>query len=199
VLVGQLDRNEAHGLADDSFGVSSIRLVAFYKGLDVSWRDAAHVVAELGDLVRPIAGTATGCHPDKARRLILEELHHFAAAEFAIEDRDAILLRAVNLKGILRQTQPDKANIPHGTVTHLLRSKTTKSLHVEAFGGPFHFINLGETPHCLARIVPEDCVSSRLSLYMGDPLGDLRTVQGDTVEKAQGTDRLIERWPRNTL
>ena len=108
----------------------------------------------------------------------------------------------MNLKGILRQTQPDGANISHGTVTplwRLWRSKTTKSLHVEAFGGPFHFMNLGETPHCLARIVPEDCVSSRLSLYMGDPLGDLRTVQGDTVEKAQGADRLIERWPRNTL
>ena len=168
MLVGRLDRNEAHGLADDSFadnfGVSGIRLAAFHKGLDVSSRDAAHVMAELGDLVRSIVGTATGCHPDKASRLILEGLHHFAASEFAIEDRDAIPLRAVNLKDILRQTQLDSANISHGTVTPLWRSKTTKSLHVEAFGGPFHFINLGETPHCLARIVPEDCVSSRLSL-----------------------------------
>jgi len=34
---------------------------------------------------------------------------------------------------------------------------------------------------------------------MGDPLGDLRTVQGDTVEKAQGADHLIERRPKNTL
>ena len=109
MLVGRLDRNEAHGLADDSFadnfGVSGIRLAAFHKGLDVSSRDAAHVMAELGDLVRSIVGTATGCHPDKASRLILEGLHHFAASEFAIEDRDAIPLRAVNLKDILRQTQ----------------------------------------------------------------------------------------------
>lgn len=100
VLVGRLDRNEAHDLADDkfadSFGVSGIRLAAFYKGLDVSWRDASHIVADLGNLVRPIMGTATGCHPNKASPLILEELHHFAAAELAIEDRDAILLRAVN-------------------------------------------------------------------------------------------------------
>lgn len=64
---------------------------------------------------------------------------------------------------------------------------------------PRFTINLGETPHCLARIAPEYSVSSRLSLYIGDPLGDLRTVQGDTVEKAQGAASLIERLPENAL
>ena len=125
LLRSRFDRNEPHGLArhglTDGLGVRCICFTPFNEGLDIGRGNKPHVVAEPGDLASLIMGAATVFDSDNAGRLLREEMQHFTTSQPPAEKLRAVLICSVNLKNVLRQIQPDGANLLHGTVPPLWR------------------------------------------------------------------------------
>ena len=88
LLVFGLDRDEAHvwsaGRLADGDGVVEVVLscpTALAIWGDEAWIDDACVVAEAGELARPVVGAGAGFHGDQSRWCIGEELEKLLALE----------------------------------------------------------------------------------------------------------------------
>src|SRR5690606_15247842 len=96
-------------------------------GLHVSRRNQPDLVAESGDLARPIVRPAARLHAHKTRRLPGEIGKQLGTAELAPHLNRPVRADAVDLENRLRQVQPDRDNLLHGTVLSLPERPTISS------------------------------------------------------------------------
>src|SRR5690606_32852823 len=122
-------------------------------GLHVSRRNQPDLVAESGDLARPIVRPAARLHAHKTRRLPGEIGKQLGTAELAPHLNRPVRADAVNLENRLRQVQPDRDNLLHGTVLSLPERPTISS--------PWH-----RMPQSRGRSTPS---TARASVSCRDP------------------------------
>src|SRR6266436_6345028 len=113
-----LDRDKAHRwpahrLAD-RLGIRRVVLVAPDIGLGIGRWDQPHVVAQLGDLARPIMRRRTRLHPDQTGRQLGKERQNLPATHRTTEGHHARSINPVHLKHCFGQIQPDRCNLFHG-------------------------------------------------------------------------------------
>ncbi|CAG1013347.1 hypothetical protein RHIZO_04481 [Rhizobiaceae bacterium] len=104
------------GFSWSGFRIRRIGLATLYVGLHVGRRDQPHLMAESGDLARPVMRSATCLHADQAWCELAKEAQHLAAPQLAAHDDMTFACDTVDLEERLRQVQPDRANLFHGTV-----------------------------------------------------------------------------------
>ncbi len=117
LLVRALEGHKAHGRAPgglaDRLSIGHVVLVPLDKGLDVSGRDEADRVAELGDLAAPIMRAATGLQGHGTGRQRCEERQKLAAAQLLAKDHRARAVSPMQLKDVLGEIESDGAHRVH--------------------------------------------------------------------------------------
>jgi hypothetical protein len=118
LLLRSLDRHEAHGgpahgLAD-GFGIGRIVLVALHVRFDVAGRHQAHVMPVTGDLSRPEVRGAAGLNADNTGRQSGKEARDLAPPEAPAQNDLPGSVNPVELENMLRDIDPDGANLVHG-------------------------------------------------------------------------------------
>jgi hypothetical protein len=112
-----LDRDEAHRrpahrLADRR-RVRRILLVPPDIGFRVGRRDQPYVVAQSGQLARPVMRRGTGFHADQAARQLGEERQNLGAAQRPADRHRPRPINPMHLEQRLGQIQADRANPDH--------------------------------------------------------------------------------------
>jgi hypothetical protein len=115
LLVRALEGHKAHGRAlgglADRLGISSAVLLSLDKGLDVSGRDEADRVAELGDLATPVVSAATGLQGHGTGRQRCEERQKLAAAQLLAKDHRARAVSPMELKDVLGKIESERDRV----------------------------------------------------------------------------------------
>lgn len=106
-------RGPAHGFAD-GFGIGRIMLVALHIRFDIAGRHQTHVVPATSDLTRPEVGGAAGLNADNAGRQSGKEVCYLAPAQPPVQNNFPRSVNSVELENMLREIDPDGANLVHG-------------------------------------------------------------------------------------
>src|SRR5215469_18354354 len=113
------DRNQAHarplGRFTDGLCIGRIVLPPLDERLDVGRRDQAHIMTQLSDLTRPVVRPGTGFHRDDAPGLRCEEIEKLRASDALAKEHMPGAIRSMYLEHVLRDVQPDRANLLHGS------------------------------------------------------------------------------------
>jgi hypothetical protein len=131
---------EARGLAD-GFGVSRIVLVAFHIRLDVAGRHQTHVMPATSDLARPEVRSAAGLNANNTGWQSGKEARDLAPTQPSAQNDSPEPVNPVELENMLREIDPDGANLAHGWLLSLVISTTT-ILALRCREGAIHPISL---------------------------------------------------------
>jgi hypothetical protein len=91
-------------------------------------------------LPRPMVRRSARLKPDRARGQRTKKLQQLGATQLPPNNHCAPGINPVNLKHVLRNIQPNRANLVHGRLL-LDESSTTSSWHIDAVAGAVHLIN----------------------------------------------------------
>src|SRR6516225_9879786 len=72
------------------------------------------MMAQLGDLTRPVVRTGTGFHRDDARGLRCEETEKLHASDALAKEHMPGAIRSMHLKHMFRDVQTDRGSLLHG-------------------------------------------------------------------------------------
>src|SRR5215831_13275180 len=118
LLLFGFDRNKAHarprGRFTDGLCIGRIVLLPLDERLDVARRDQAHIMTQLSDLTRPVVRPGTGFHRDHAPGWRCEETEKLRASDALAKEHMPGAIRSMYLEHVLRDVQPDRANLLHG-------------------------------------------------------------------------------------
>lgn len=121
LLLDALHGHEAHRGAGcslrDRLRVGSVVLVAADERLDMDRGDQTHLMPERTNLPRPVVGAPARFHRDQTGRRRSEELEQFPTRQLPAECHRPVGACAMELKDVLRQIQPDDANLRHGRLS----------------------------------------------------------------------------------
>jgi hypothetical protein len=97
----------------DRLGIGRVVLVSLHEGLHIDRRNQPHLMAQRADLPRPMVRTGAGFHRDDALGSGSEKRQHLRPGYLLLERRRSVPSRAMRLKDVLRQIEPDDANFLH--------------------------------------------------------------------------------------
>src|SRR5262249_9355376 len=110
--------DEAHGRSQSGLhnclGIGRIVLLPLHERLYIPWRDQPDLMTQRSDRTRPMVRSRAGFHCHDAAWLRREEFQNLSTGELPPENHRSIRRRAVRLKHVLGQVQPDDANLFHG-------------------------------------------------------------------------------------
>ena len=162
----RLHRHEAHGgtrgrLAD-CLRIGRVVLVALDERFHVDRRDQFHLVAELPDLPAPMMRARAGLHRHHAGRLRRQKWHDLGPRQLPAERNGSVRMRSMRLKTVLREINPDDANLFHGRLLLQGVECDTTLAHRDAVGGR-------RPSHRPRRPQVSDTCRSRTRLSRGPP------------------------------
>lgn len=116
-----LDRHEPHRRSGhclaDRLGVGGVVLLPAKIGLHIGRRHQPHLVAERGNLARPMVSRGARFHPNQAGTQRFEEAQNLTSSKLLAGD-PAGTVKAVDLEDGLGEVEPNRGNLHGGWSLH---------------------------------------------------------------------------------